>query len=119
MTPVRRYEIFQKLPDTQATWVESATSLDDAKDRLKQLAVMFPADYFILDAENACFIIPRDPASGELESDAEIALETDFANTAGNPTAEATTSSGPSKKESKERNKEYAPPAIRRVRIPR
>lgn len=119
MTPVPRYEIFQKLPDKQPAWVESATSLDDAKNRLKQLAVMFPGDYFILDAENACFIIPRDPASGTLESGAEIALETDFTITARNPAVETTAPEHPSKEELKDRNKKYVPPELRRVRIPR
>jgi hypothetical protein len=119
MTPVPRYEIFQKLPDTQPAWVESATSLDDARDRLKQLAVMFPGDYFILDTENACFIIPRDPASGTVESDTEIALEADFRTTAGNPVAETATPEHPSKKEPGDRHKKYVPPAVRRIRIPR
>lgn len=119
MTAVPRYEIFQKLPDSQPAWVESATSLDDAKTRLKQLAEMFPGHYFILDTANACFIIPRDPASGTLESGAEIALETDFMNTAGNPAAEIATTENPSKKERSAGNKEYAPPALRRTRIPR
>jgi hypothetical protein len=38
--------------------------LDDAKERLKQLTVMFPGNYFIFDVENACFVIPcdREPA---------------------------------------------------------
>jgi hypothetical protein len=54
------YEILQKLPFTQPVYVESATSLDDAKNRLKDLRVMFPGDYFILDCENSCFIVPFD-----------------------------------------------------------
>ena len=32
------YEIRQKLPFTQPVYVESATSLDDAKNRLKDLS---------------------------------------------------------------------------------
>ena len=58
MTSMPRYEIFQKLPDKQPIWVETATSLDDAKLRLKDLTVMFPGDYFIFDVTNTCFIIP-------------------------------------------------------------
>ncbi|MGD0966543.1 MAG: hypothetical protein ABSA57_21975 [Candidatus Acidiferrales bacterium] len=63
MNAAQRYEIFQKLPSKQPTWVETATSLEDAMNRLKQLTHMFPADYFILDCENAQFIIPVQKAS--------------------------------------------------------
>jgi hypothetical protein len=60
MSFVPRFEIFQKRPAELPTWVETATSLGDAKNRLKQLAIMFPADYFIFDTKNACFVIPHD-----------------------------------------------------------
>ena len=63
MSKTSRYEIFQKLPGKQAVWVETATSLDDARMRLKDLTLMFPADYFIFDTEHACFIIPQDCAA--------------------------------------------------------
>jgi hypothetical protein len=46
------HDILQKLPSTQPVYVESATSLDDVKNRLKDLRLMFPDDYFILDCEN-------------------------------------------------------------------
>ena len=55
-------EIFQKLPDKRATWVERAIGLEDAKSRLKELAQMFPADYFILDRENSTLVVPFDSA---------------------------------------------------------
>jgi hypothetical protein len=58
MSSVQRYEIFQKLSCKQATWVETATSLEDAMNRLNELTLMFPADYFILDCENSHFIVP-------------------------------------------------------------
>ena len=58
MFPLPRYEIFQKLPSKHPTWVETATSLEDAKNRLKELTQMFPAGYFIIDCENAVFIVP-------------------------------------------------------------
>jgi hypothetical protein len=58
MGPIQCYEIFQKRPLKQPTWVETATSLEDARNRLKELAQMFPAEYFILDCENSIFIIP-------------------------------------------------------------
>jgi hypothetical protein len=58
MNSPSRYEIFQKLPAKHPTWVETAFSLNDAKMRLKELAIMFPADYFIFDAANACFVVP-------------------------------------------------------------
>jgi len=90
MTSAPRYQIFHKLLDMGCRWVENATTLDDAKDRLKQLALMFPGDCFILDTENACFVIPQ-----------------------------ATAPESASKKEPKERNKEYVPPTVRRLRIPR
>jgi hypothetical protein len=58
-----RYEIFQKRSGQQPTWVESAISLDDARNRLHELAMMFPADYFICDFETACFVVPFDRGS--------------------------------------------------------
>jgi hypothetical protein len=60
MRAVQHYEIFQKLSSKSPIWVETATDLEDAKNRLKELTHMFPADYFILDCENSCFIIPFD-----------------------------------------------------------
>jgi len=119
MTPVPRYEIFRKVPDQEPTWEGNARSLDDTKDRLKQLALLFPGDYFILDAENARFIIPRDSGSETPELDTEMAFDTDSTNMTGNPTAGTTAPEDPSKKEPKDRNKRYVPPAVRRVRIPR
>ena len=62
MSPMQKYEIFQKLPSRQPKWVETAVGLEDAKVRLKELTRMFPADYFILDRENAIFIVPLDEA---------------------------------------------------------
>jgi hypothetical protein len=63
MNPSQHYEIFQKLPSEQPTWVESATTLDDAVNRLNQLAEMFPANYFIVDCMRSHFIIPVQRAS--------------------------------------------------------
>ena len=63
-----RYEIFQKHTSKQPSWVKTAASLADAKERLKELAVMFPADYFIFDTKTACFVIPYDRGSVELEA---------------------------------------------------
>jgi hypothetical protein len=60
MMPPQRYEIFQKLPSKSPTWVESSTGLEDARNRLNELIEMFPADYFILDCGNSCFIVPCD-----------------------------------------------------------
>jgi hypothetical protein len=54
----QRYEIFQKSSFKDPTWVETATSLEEAKIRIDQLTQMFPAGYFILDCENQCFLIP-------------------------------------------------------------
>lgn len=65
MSTASRFEIFQKLPNKQATWVETGSTLEEAKKRLKELAVMFPADYFIFDTENACFVVPCDSAKFE------------------------------------------------------
>jgi hypothetical protein len=53
-----RYEIFRKLPSKSPVWVETAKNLEDAKNRLKELARIFPADYFIFDCVNSQFIIP-------------------------------------------------------------
>jgi hypothetical protein len=52
------YELFQKLPSKQVVYVETATSLADAKKRWRELTRMFPAEYFIVDCENSVFIIP-------------------------------------------------------------
>ena len=60
-----RYEIFQKLPARQPTWVETATSLEDAKVRLKELAIIFPAGYFIYDLERGCLLVPCEQVSME------------------------------------------------------
>ena len=53
-----RYDIFQKFPSKQAAYVETATSLVEAKNRWEELTRMFPADYFIVDCENSVFIVP-------------------------------------------------------------
>jgi hypothetical protein len=63
ISPTRRYEIFRKLPSKSAVWVENATSLEDAQNRLKELARVSPADYFIFDCANARFIIPSQKAA--------------------------------------------------------
>lgn len=62
---MQRYEIFQKLPSKQPTWVESATTLEEAKIRVSEIRRMFPADYFILDRENSTFVIPFDSGLGK------------------------------------------------------
>ena len=54
------YEIYQKLEARQVCWVESATSLNDAKARLKDLATIFPGDYFIFDVANGVFLVPAE-----------------------------------------------------------
>ena len=53
-----RYQIFQKLPSEEAMYVETAVSLEDAKNRWKELKHMFPGDYFILDRKRSVFIVP-------------------------------------------------------------
>jgi hypothetical protein len=63
-----RYEIFQIRATEQPSWVETAKSLAEAKERLKELAGMFPADYFIFDRKTACLVIPCDRGSLELET---------------------------------------------------
>lgn len=65
MSTTSRFEIFQKLPNNQAAMVETGSTLEEAKKRLKELAVMFPADYFIFDREDACFVVPCDLARFE------------------------------------------------------
>jgi hypothetical protein len=55
---MQHYEIFRKLPSEQVTYVESATSLEDAKSRWGELKQMFPGDYFIFDRENSVCIVP-------------------------------------------------------------
>ena len=57
---IAQYEIFKKLKNKQVCWVESATTLEDAKNRLRDLSLMFPADYFIFDAANRVFVVPAE-----------------------------------------------------------
>jgi len=38
MGPIQCYELFQKRPLKQPTWVQTATSLEDARNRLKELS---------------------------------------------------------------------------------
>jgi len=56
MQESRRYEIFQKLSSKEPTWVGTATVLEDALNRLKELARLSPADYFILERGKIKFI---------------------------------------------------------------
>jgi hypothetical protein len=53
-----RYWIVQKLSQNQADLLESAETLQEAKLRREEMIVMFPGDYFILDVEESCFLIP-------------------------------------------------------------
>lgn len=65
------FEIFLALPSKQVIWVESATSLDDAKSRVRELEKMLPGNYFIFDKKNACFVVALDadaPAAPETEN---------------------------------------------------
>ena len=55
-----QYEIFKKLENKQVGWVESAATLEDAKKRLRDLSVLFPADYFIFDVANRVFLVPAE-----------------------------------------------------------
>jgi hypothetical protein len=50
------YEIFQKLPSQEPTWVETVTGLDSAMNRLKELEQKHSADYFILERGSITFI---------------------------------------------------------------
>ena len=69
MSYTSRYEIFQKEAGQQPAWVETATSLNDAKRRMKELAIMFPADYFIFDTAISCFVVPCGAAKAGDASD--------------------------------------------------
>ena len=44
------FDIFRGTPDEHGAWLESVVGLDQAKDRLKQLASEFPGSYFIFHA---------------------------------------------------------------------
>lgn len=74
MSSEPRYEIFQKLPSKQPTWVETAADLDEAKTRLKELDRMFPASYFILDCEHSIFIIPLETAGAKFADAAAVSV---------------------------------------------
>jgi hypothetical protein len=44
------YDIFKKLEDDSALWIEDAATLEKAKERLKALASAKPGSYFVRDA---------------------------------------------------------------------
>jgi len=56
MDPTQCYEIFQKFPLQEPTWVETVTGLDSAMNRLKELEQRHSADYFILERGSITFI---------------------------------------------------------------
>jgi hypothetical protein len=56
MHPTQCYEIFQKFPLQEPTWVETATGLDNAMNRLKELEQKYSADHFILERGSITFI---------------------------------------------------------------
>lgn len=73
MSSLSRYEIFQMLPSKQAVFIESAASLDEAKNRLTELIQIFPDDYyFIFDKDNRCFVIPSNPLSQAAEKQESV-----------------------------------------------
>jgi len=105
MNTDRRYEIFRKRPDQVVEWIERATSLAGAKDRLRRLAGVSAGEFFILDAEKAHIIFPRvDSCDRDLTS----APKTESVNGIRNP-AEQTSGDA----------RTYVPPRIQRVCIAR
>jgi hypothetical protein len=56
MHPTQCYEIFQKFPLQESTWVETATGLDNAMNRLKELEQKYSANYFVLERGSITFI---------------------------------------------------------------
>jgi hypothetical protein len=109
VTRTRRYEIFRKLSGGDVMWLETTTSLEGASDRLKQLAEIVPADYFVFDTENARFLVPGDVGFPTRESTTRPSLETGSTNRSENS----------SKTESKPGKRRYAPPTFGRVQMPR
>jgi CheY-like chemotaxis protein len=47
--PLKRYEIFLKLPPANPIWIESTESWEEATKRISELAFVQPGDYFIFD----------------------------------------------------------------------
>jgi hypothetical protein len=47
-------------------WVQTTTSLDEARNRTMALMRMSPGDYFIFDAVEERFVVPSDPDQGRL-----------------------------------------------------
>ena len=58
--PKLRYEIFWKLADRQAIWIETVESLEKAKRRIQELAKDSRGDYFVFDTLNVCFVVQND-----------------------------------------------------------
>jgi CheY-like chemotaxis protein len=56
--PLKRYEIFLKVAAAAPVWVGSTESLEDASERIHELASVQAGDYFVLDRTNQEFIYP-------------------------------------------------------------
>jgi hypothetical protein len=106
---LRRYEIFQKLPDNDAKWLESRTDLDEAKNRLEQLQINSPGVYFVLDTQNAECSVSKDCCPETRPSETDIDCKRRSSSKIRNGT------DGPSAGA----RKGYAPPAFRRIGKPR
>jgi hypothetical protein len=52
------YDIFRRLPDNSPIWVEAVEGLDQAKQRLLQLASSSPDEYVLYDSRAQKFITP-------------------------------------------------------------
>ena len=109
MKSLRHYEIFRKLPDNDAKWLESRTDLDEAKNRLEQLQINSPGVYFVLDTQNTEWSVSQDCRPANRPSETDIDGKGHRASTTRDGTDGL--SAGP--------KKGYAPPAFRRIEIPR
>jgi len=56
MQPAQHYEIFQKLPSKEPTWIETVIGADEVMNRVKQLSQVCRADYFVLERGSTTFI---------------------------------------------------------------
>jgi CheY-like chemotaxis protein len=46
------FEVFRKLPERQPEWVDACPSLESATERAREVASLYPGDYFVFDREN-------------------------------------------------------------------
>jgi hypothetical protein len=53
-------DIFRQLPDGAPLWVGTSPTLEQARQRVNELAAKCPAHYAVFDASRCAFVVPFD-----------------------------------------------------------